>query len=319
MRRKTGCFLAAAWPFRRPVLAVRLGGTASKPRRSKRCEANRGLKAMTLVGKIFTMLILVLSIMFMAFSMMVFATHKNWKDQAGKLQTQLQAAKDNLKEAKDALDREKNQLALEQAARRAALAALQVRATRAEDTLTAKQAELASTTATLSKATATADEAQRRNTVLEAETKGLRDELRTVMQKRDQVFLTAVDLTDKLNQAESVRQNLEEVNAQAAKQMAQMKMVLDRNGLTADSLVAHIPPKVEGVVIDVNDKDLAEISIGSDDGLKVGHSLDVYRGNQYLGRIVIRKTNPDRAVGQVMKELQRGQIKRGDRVTTKFS
>ena len=56
-----------------------------------------------------------------------------------------------------------------------------------------------------------------------------------------------------------------------------------------------------------------------DDGLKVGHSLDVYSGNQYKGRIVIKKTNPDRAVGQVMRELQKGQIKRGDRVTTKFS
>jgi hypothetical protein len=101
--------------------------------------------------------------------------------------------------------------------------------------------------------------------------------------------------------------------------MSQMKMVLDRNGLTPDSLVAHIPPKVEGVVLEVSDKDLLEISIGADDGLKIGHTLDVYRGNQYLGRIVIKKTNPDRAVGQVKKELQRGQIKRGDRVTTKFS
>ena len=138
-------------------------------------------------------------------------------------------------------------------------------------------------------------------------------------QRLDKMFLNVVDLTDKLNQAESLRQNLEEVNKQAMQQMSQMKMVLDRHGLAPDSLVAHIPPKVEGVVIDVNDKDLLEISIGSDDGLKVGHSLDVYRGNTYLGRIVIRKTNPDRAVGQIQKELQRGQIKRGDRVTTKFS
>ena len=77
--------------------------------------------------------------------------------------------------------------------------------------------------------------------------------------------------------------------------------------------------EVDGVVLEVSDKDLLEISIGADDGLKVGHSLDVYRGNTYLGRIVIKKTNPDRAVGQVKKELQRGQIKRGDRVTTRFS
>jgi len=94
--------------------------------------------------------------------------------------------------------------------------------------------------------------------------------------------------------------------------------VLDAHGLRPDTLVTHIPPKVEGIVKDV-EKDFVEISIGADDGLKVGHALDVYRGNQYLGRIVIKKTQPDEAVGQIIKELQRGQIKRNDRVTTKFS
>jgi hypothetical protein len=273
---------------------------------------------MTLVGKIFTMLILVMSIVFMAFSMMVFATHKNWKVAAGKLQTDLTAANTALKDAKDALEREKMELAREQAARKAALAALQVRATRAEDTAAATTKQLADASAALSKASATAEEAQRRLAALESENKTIRDDLRTAQQKTDQMFLTVVDLTDKLNQAESLRQSLDEVNRQATQQMSQMKMVLDRNGLTADSLVSHIPPKVDGVVVDVSDRDLVEISIGADDGLKIGHSLDVYRGTQYLGRIVVKKTNPDRAVGQVMKELQRGQIKRGDRVTTKF-
>jgi hypothetical protein len=274
---------------------------------------------MTLVGKIFTMLILVMSIVFMAFSMMVFATHKNWKVAAGKLQTDLTAANTALKDAKDALEREKMELAREQAARKAALAALQVRATRAEDTAAATTKQLADASAALSKASATAEEAQRRLAAVEGENKTIRDDLRSAQQKTDQMFLTVVDLTDKLNQAESLRQSLDEVNRQATQQMSQMKMVLDRNGLTADSLVAHIPPKVDGVVVDVSDRDLVEISIGADDGLKVGHSLDVYRGTQYLGRIVVKKTNPDRAVGQVMKELQRGQIKRGDRVTTRFS
>ncbi|HEY2412321.1 MAG TPA: hypothetical protein VGI40_08770 [Pirellulaceae bacterium] len=274
---------------------------------------------MSLVGKIFTMLILVFSILFMAFSMMVFATHKNWKDAAGKLSTSLAAANTALKDAKDALEREKTEMAREQAARKAALAALQVRVTQAENRLAAKEKELGDLTAAHSQTTEAAKVAQDRLAALEKETGDLRNTLRTERQRLDKMFLNVVDLTDKLNQTESLRQNLEEVNRQAMQQMSQMKMVLDRNGLAPDSLVAHIPPKVEGVVVDVSDKDLLEISIGSDDGLKVGHSLDVYRGNQYLGRIVIKKTNPDRAVGQVMRELQRGQIKRGDRVTTKFS
>ena len=275
---------------------------------------------MTLVGKIFTMLILILSIVFMAFSMMVFATHRNWKTTATKLQTDLQAANTALKDAKDALEREKTDLAREQAARKAALAALQVRVTQSETRLAAKQKELEDLTAAHSKATEVAKVAQDRLADLEKETNDLRNTLRTERSRLDKLFLNVVDLTDKLNQAESLRQNLEEVNRQATQQMTQMKMVLDRNGLSPDATtVAHIPPKVEGVVLEVSDKDLVEISIGADDGLKVGHSLDVYSGNTYKGRIVIKKTNPDRSVGQIKKELQRGQIKRGDRVTTKFS
>ena len=78
---------------------------------------------MTLVGKIFTMLIFVLSIMFMAFSIMVFATHRNWKTYAGKLQADLNVLQTQKKDTDDALLRTRNDLAAEQAARKAALAA----------------------------------------------------------------------------------------------------------------------------------------------------------------------------------------------------
>jgi len=104
-----------------------------------------------------------------------------------------------------------------------------------------------------------------------------------------------------------------------ATEITQMKMVMDAHGLTKTTLVSKIPPKVEGRVLAVGAKDLIEISIGADDGLKEGHALEVYRGNTYLGRITIIKTSPDRAVGQIVKELQRGQIKQGDNVSTKLS
>jgi hypothetical protein len=47
--------------------------------------------------------------------------------------------------------------------------------------------------------------------------------------------------------------------------------------------------------------------------------LQVYRGNQYLGQIIIRELEPDRAVGQIDKKMQRGRITKGDNVTTKLS
>jgi hypothetical protein len=284
---------------------------------------------MTLVGKIFTVLIFVMSIIFMTASVMVFATHKNWKlyadnaaPAAGQklgLKQELEQRTQLLKEAEDNNNRLQNKLNEELAARKAVLAALQARLTQSETVLVAKEAELSRLLVDHSTIVTENQTRQVRLTQLEDENKRIREELRVVQRDLDQKFLVVVDLTDKLNQAESLRQLLDERNREAAFQMAQMKMVLDANGLTADSLVSHIPPKVEGVVLAVSDRDLLEISIGADDGLKVGHSLDVYRGNTFLGRIVIRRTAPDRAVGQLIKELQRGQIKGGDRVTTKFS
>jgi hypothetical protein len=284
---------------------------------------------MTLVGKIFTVLIFVMSIVFMTASVMVFATHKNWKLYAKNptpgpgqklgLEEQLTALGVLRKQAEDEIARLRTELAEEQAARKSVLAALQARLTRAETELAAKSAELDRVAADNTMLSATASAAQTRLKDLEDENKATREQLRVVQKDLDQKFLTVVDLTDKLNQAESLRQLLDERNREAAFQMAQMKMVMDAHGLKPDTLVSHIPPKVEGVVLAVSEKDLIEISIGADDGLKVGHSLDIYRGNTFLGRVVIRRTAPDRAVGQLIKELQRGQIKGGDRVTTKFS
>lgn len=284
---------------------------------------------MTLVGKIFTVLIFVMSIVFMSFAVMVFATHKNWKQYADNatpgpgqklgLKQQYEQLQQLKKQADDQLTALKNELAEEQAARKHALAALQSQLTQTLSSLAAKQSEYDRLLADNTTATQTAKAAQERLQALEAENLARREELRTVQKDLDDKFAQVVKLTDDLNQAESLKALLDERNKEAAFQMAQMKMVMDRNGLTIDSLVSHIPPKVDAVVLEVSDKDLVEISIGSDDGLKVGHSMEIYRGNSYLGRIVIRRTSGDRAVGQLVKELQRGQIKKGDRVTTKFS
>lgn len=284
---------------------------------------------MTLVGKIFTVLIFVMSTVFLAFSVMVFATHKNWKeiatntDTAGgkKLGYQQQLANmEQLKRDADAqIQKLKDEFRIETAARAHAIAALHTRAIKAEAELSAKQGEYNTLFANHTQVAEAAKVAQDRLLALETEIAGIRTDLRSTEKDLDAKVLEVVKLTDDLNQAITLRNQEQEKNTQAVLQLAQMKMVMDAHGLAPDTLVSHIPPKVEGVVLEVSGKDLIEISIGKDDGLKEGHSLDVYRDNTFLGRIVIRRTAPDRAVGQIIKELQRGQIKRGDRVSTKLS
>ncbi len=278
---------------------------------------------MTLVGKIFTMLILIMATFFLAMSVMVFATHKNWKEAVTNpttgFQKQLELAKQAKADADAQITRLKEDLRTEQAARSAAVAVLAARSQRAESDLQAKTAEMDTASANLTTISATAKQAQERLAALETEAAALRSDLRKTEEDLEGQVLAVVKLTDDLNQAIALRDQEKEKNTQAVLQIAQMKMVMDAHNLKSDALVSHIPPKVDGVVLEVSDKDLVEISIGKDDGLKEGHSLEVYRGNTYIGRITIRRTGPDRAVGQIIKELQRGQIKRGDRVSTKLS
>jgi septal ring factor EnvC (AmiA/AmiB activator) len=274
---------------------------------------------MTLVGKIFTVLIFVMSLVFMSFSVMVFATHKNWKAAEAATSAKLGTEKTLTEGLKTKLAELEMQLAIEQASRRSVLASLQTKLVRAETAVGEKQGELDKLFADHAQVAEAAKMAETRLEALTTEVGGLRDTLRNTQKDRDEQFDKVVSLTDQFNQMEGLRLRLDERNTQLAQQVSRMKMVMDAKGLRETDLVSHIPPPVEGLVLAISDKDLIEISLGADDGLKEGHTLDVYRGNTYLGRVTIRRTSPDRAVGQIMRELQRGQIRKGDHVTTKLS
>lgn len=281
---------------------------------------------MTLVGKIFTVLILLMSVVFMSFAVMVFATHQNWKEQVKStdpnvgLELKLKNKTAELANAKLAHDQTKQQLALEQASRRQALAALQTRLNLAEEQVIQQTKELNDKTALLQTAQEGAKIAQDRLVGLETENAKLRKETQLAQLDRDTQFSKVVELTDRLNQDEVKRQALEERSNQLNAQLAQMKMVMDAHGLKPDSLVSSLEPiNLNGIVLVVGDKDLVEISVGKDDGLREGHIMEVYRGDTYIGQIKIMKVGPDRAVGQINKDLKRGQVRKGDHVTTKFS
>ena len=278
---------------------------------------------MTLVGKIFTVLILLMSGFFMIMATMVFATHKNWKEAvtdpttgfAVKLNSQIALNK----QLTEQLQSYKTELATQMAARRQAIAALQSNLAVKTRELESRQKELETLSASHNTMVKNEELAQQRLKSIEEEVAKIRVEVRDAQTDRDMQFDKVVKLTDDLHQAELTKKLMEERNGQLLNQVAAQKLVMDQHGLTVNSLTDSIPPQVDGIVVAVSDKDLIEISLGSDDGLKEGHSMEIYRGNQYLGRVIIRKTSPDRAVGQVVKQLQKGTIKKGDNVTTKLS
>jgi hypothetical protein len=283
---------------------------------------------MTLVGKIFTFLILLLSVAFLMLAAMVFSTHRNWRDivlrtrdgdaEPG-LKLQVEELSDANRRLHEELERASDRLALEEVSRAYALASLQTKLEQSQQTLQDREKEFAELQAAHGTAVTTLETNQEAQKKIADENGQLRTELRNAEQARDSKFNRVVELTDDLNELESVHQDLQERHKDLTDANARMKVVLERHDLGEFPVSDVPPPRVDGVVTAVSDRDLIEISIGSDDGLREGHKLEVFRNNAYLGRVVIRRTEPDRAVAEILKEYRKGTIRKGDRVATKLS
>jgi hypothetical protein len=92
-------------------------------------------------------------------------------------------------------------------------------------------------------------------------------------------------------------------------------------GINPATEPGSVVPSVNGLVSQVRRSggaQFVEVTIGADDGLTEGNTLEVSRGARYLGRIEIVETSPDKSVGRVDRRFQQGQIQEGDRVATRI-
>jgi len=283
---------------------------------------------MTLLGKIFTVLVFVMSLVFMSFAVVVFATHRNWKmlvtndtpnEKYGLgLVQQLAQRKEAIISLKAEMDDIRNQLEVERAARRHAIGALETKLAETAQRLTDKEAELRSLQAAEGEAAEALKVAELTVAALRGEVVKLRDEIRVAQLDRDQQFEKVVQLTDLWQGSRGLVGNLEERRQQLLAQIADCKRVMDKVGVSVDMDVDGIPPKLDGIVTAVGESNLIEVSLGSDDGLRKGHRLEVFRSNTYLGHAIVLKTDPDRSVAKVDEESQKGLVKVRDRVATKL-
>ncbi|HUY90875.1 MAG TPA: hypothetical protein VMV10_19220 [Pirellulales bacterium] len=290
---------------------------------------------MNLLGKIFVVLITVMSIVFMAFSVMVYATHKNWVAVVNRsqqevkpgeplgLKFQLQEAKLKADDLQAQLNKLKTEVDSETAARRAQLAKLQSELTdvsKERDQLVIKEAALTQENRQALEAT---QQAQKMLDAKIAEIDTLREQMSKAYSDRDARFDDLVKLTDEYNQAVNERERLKANSLQLASNLAQYKTAADRKGVDLDEPVDHIPPKLDGIVLASRSDGLVEMSLGADDGLRAGQRAFVYRNHggssKFLGVVEVVKTTPDKSVGKVLPEFKKGPIEREDRVATRLN
>ncbi|MDA0657618.1 MAG: hypothetical protein O2931_11320 [Planctomycetota bacterium] len=274
---------------------------------------------MNLLGKILTVSIFVMSLIFMVASVSVFATHRNWRDLSTKLKEQVSTAQRNNEQLETKLAELLNQLTLERAARASAIAQLETRSQDLTGQLQRATTELQKLQSEEAAQIAMLDQAQKAQSGILSETTRLRDDVLKSQQARDEQFRRAVDLQDLLNKNKIALEAVEQRDQELSARIANMKLLMERGGLDESDALTDVPPRVDGIVTAVRENNkLVEISLGTDEGLRSGHELDVFRsGGTYLGRVVIRHTSSDRSVSEVIPDFRRGLIREGDRVITK--
>jgi hypothetical protein len=273
---------------------------------------------MNLIGKIFVVLILVMSVLFMAFALSVYGTHQNWKKAAQDVEAKRKTLADEVQKKEEEKAALTKQIETEQLAKREALAKLETEKVTLE---TARNEAVKQRDALMVKdkeAVAALDVAQQNLAKLTKEVDVLRGEIREAQVQRDKHFAKVVDVTDRIHQAQGELKRLDERNVQLAGQVAASKTVLDAHGLSKDTPVDNIPPQIRGKVLAVNQDNMIEISLGKDDGLREGHTVEVFRGSKYLGRVEVLHTSPDRSVGKILPGFKKGIIQKDDDVATRF-
>lgn len=277
---------------------------------------------MNFVGKILVVAMCLLSFVFMGLAMTVYSTHRHWKSEAEVAKTQV-----NNERAKfDALVRKSNALESQLTAEREA-ALQQVRKLETESARLAEdnrsiQLRLNELTENRAEAVAAVRATQDNNNQLAAEVTQLRDSISENIQAKDRSFEVALKATEEL---QSLRNDLEtaiEHNRDLVSDTGRMTQVMEAGGLDPNAPADGVTPRVDGFVSRTQRRSgvqLVEISIGGDDGLRIGDTVEVFNKTKYKGRLEILKTAPDRSVGRVDTRFQQGPIQEGDRVATRLN
>ena len=276
---------------------------------------------MTLLGKVFTGLLFLLSVIFFTLAVAVNASHVDYrklvKDPATGFEARLKKAELKSQQLTTTLEETKGELSIEQAARRSALGALQTQIEQRESELAAQEAELTKLLAAHTALVLTEQQTQQDLGARTKDNETLRKQIVDAREDRDQTFGRLTKAIDEKTRLEGMFQSLNERLQQLASDYTGAKEQLEILGLKPNSL-AQGAPAANGEVTAVSSSGLVEVSLGQDSGMKEGLTLEVSRGGQYLGKLKITRVEAGASVAQILTGFQTGYIRKGDRVDTKL-
>ncbi|MDR0706157.1 MAG: hypothetical protein LBF88_14380 [Planctomycetaceae bacterium] len=275
---------------------------------------------MNLIGRMFIVLIFIMSIMFMAFSVAIYATHTNWKKRTEDLSALLKESETQKKQLADSRDNMVREFNEELSKRRAVIANLETKVEEISKENKQYKEELTQLNEVKEQGIASVKLSHESMQSLRAEVDGLRKDLRKAQEDWAKLNTELVAKTDEAHDLALQLTNYRSTGEQLLQDYRDAVDVLKKHGLVPrPELYTGIPPQgIQGVVTEVRPNGWIEISIGKDSGLVRGQELDVVRHidgrSSYIGKIKIDRTEADRSVATIMREFRRGTVQRGDSV-----
>ena len=277
---------------------------------------------MNFVGKMLIIIIMLFSVLFMGLTTVVFMTAEDWKDKSEKAQSELTKAKSDLvskdqviEENKAAVAAVQKQLDDEKTRHQGEVAQLVTLRTQLEDQKKDLETQRQVTQQLMESAQSEAKHRIAEASEIREKLRKTQDDSNTLQRQQTQLNEEIFNLKRNLATATGQNKNLRE-EVQAAKAFLQSK---GYSTDLAEMKGVSVPPAgLNGIIRRANSQtpQKAELSIGSDDGLQIGHELYVYRQNppEFLGKLKVLNVEPDQAVAEVIgktylgKRLQQGDV-----------
>lgn len=256
----------------------------------------------------------------MSFSVIIYATHTNWKKRSEDVSVLLKESETQKKQLADARDDMAREFNEELSKRRAIIANLETKVEEISKENKQYKEELTELNNVKEENIASVKLSHESMQSLRAEVDGLRKDLRKAQEDWAKLNTELVAKTDEAHDLALQLTTYRSVGEKLLQDYRDAVDVLKKHGLVPrPELYTGIPPKgIQGIVTEVRPKGWVEISIGEDSGLVRGHELDVVRNldgrSSYIGKIKVERTEADRAAATIMPEFRRGTVQRGDSV-----
>jgi hypothetical protein len=286
---------------------------------------------MSFVGKLLIVVQVVMSLCFMAFAGAVYVTHENWRTKFTDSEAALAASESAKSQIQADLALARDSLAKIEKDSLEEVNSWKLKTQMAETELAELRGEYDNQASELARQTALAEDKEKEAEFREKESEVLRSQNSELQKSLDLVTAELNVEKDKVFSAGVALTSLQGRFDKLSINHAYLEKVVTKYGLSTDPAeVAGMEapaPYLDGVVEEIEKgkrgrTEFVVISVGTDDGLRVGHELDAVGVRNdaalFLGRIRVIDAKQDKAVCEVITPSRQGDIEVGDNVKTQL-